>query len=163
VPTGKTDESTANTRFVPETNAGIELAFLELFSSDGVVVVVVGVVVGGGEVGVWTEAVVVSGEGASTGGKSTNSTPASFCGAGGLGSAGCVKGGVDGAGEGGGNADGCGGAGDPGIQPSWRATPSKSARRSSGDAGAICGLAAPSDPSGTILTNVSRLRSGGAV
>jgi len=44
VPTGTSDESTANTRFVPETNAGIELAFLELGSSDAVAAVVVVVV-----------------------------------------------------------------------------------------------------------------------
>jgi hypothetical protein len=125
--------------FVPETNAGIEEAFLEGLSSDAVVVAAVAVVVGGEE-GVCADATVVSVEGDSTGGggKSTKSTPASVCGAGGRGSGGCVNG----AGEGGANVDACGGVGEGGIQPSWRATPSKSARRSSGDAVVICGLTA---------------------
>lgn len=154
MPTGKTDESIANTRFVPETNAGIEAVFRELLSSDVLEAVVVAGAGGEAAGGVSTGAVEVSVEGASTGGKSTNCMPKSFCGAGGLGSAGCV-----GAGDGGDGVDG-GCAGD-GIQPSWRATPSKRARRSSGDGAAICGVVVPSDPSGTILRNVSWLRSGG--
>lgn len=143
----------ASTTLVGETNAGIGL---------GSSAVDVGIVVGVGESDVSIEA--VSGEGASTGGKSTKSTPASVCSTGGAGSGGCGDdgGGIDDAGEGGGNADDCGGAGVGGIQPSWRATPSRSARRTSGDGAATCGLVAPSDPSGTILTNVSRLKSGGA-
>jgi len=145
---------------VPETNAGIELGLLELFSSGAAASTDVVVVAGVAGFGCFSlEAVCVSGEGVSTGGggKSTKSTPISVCGEGGTGFGACVDGVSDVAG----NVDDCGGAGVGGIQPSWRATPSKSARCSSGD-GAAVGGATPSDPSGTMFRNVSRLKSGGA-